>query len=186
MNKVELLTIEEENIEDEKLRPTGQQTDLRSPSGHSNSDSINRITVKVYTMEDVIERLRLSKESTIQEIEAEGWVNGVEWAKHHAEYDELWRMFKIAARGPEQHEGALEVYETVTELVNQDIEKMADFYLVDNIWVMMDAPHEFVAGFIGGAREVWDEVWDKLCPNEAGDRECTITVQPSDEEVATA
>jgi hypothetical protein len=135
-------------------------------------------------MEDVIERLRLSKETKIQEIEEEGRVNGVEWAKHHAEYDELWRMFKIAAWGPEQHEGAREVHETVTGLVNQDIEKMADFYLVDNIWIMMDAPHEFVAGFIGGAREVWDEVRVKLCPNEAEERECTITVQPSDEEVA--
>ena len=83
-------------------------------------------------MEDVIERLRLSKETKIQEIEDEGRVNGIAWAMHHAEYDELRRMALVAAYGSENHEGAEEVYVAVTGTKNYQPDDMAIFYLIDH------------------------------------------------------
>ena len=150
MTELKTLTIEEDNIEDEKLRPTGQQTDLRSPSGHSNSDSTTSRAREVNTMEDVIERLRLSKQAKIREIEDEGRMHGIEWANHHAEYDELRRMAQLGAMGPENHEGAEEVFKEVTERELRSPDDMADFYRTMHPMVMETATYEFVSGFIEG------------------------------------
>jgi hypothetical protein len=114
------------------------------------------------TMEDVIERLRLSKQTKAEVIEDEGRKLGIEWAKHHAEYDELRRMAQLAAFGPENHGGAPEVYAEVTGREAEIDYEMAGFYLVEEAPIMEIATDEFVAGFVEGARQVWDEVGNKL------------------------
>jgi hypothetical protein len=138
------------------------------------------------SVQDVIERLRLSKQTKAQEIVNEGRESGIQWAKLHAEYDELRRMAQVAAWGSENHKGAEEVFKEVTGRELQIPDDMADFYLIDHPVVMETATYEFVTGFIEGARDVWYAVDPKLCPLAAQEQGYTPVVQLSDEEVATA
>ena len=118
-------------------------------------------------MSDVIERLRASKTEFVQTSLSYGVSGGVEWAKHEASYSELRSMAMVDDSVLEQQidgrSAALFVYDSIRgpqdEYPNAyDISIL--FNIAEEVTPLLSP--EFVIGFVQGAREVWEEVRDKI------------------------
>jgi len=95
----------------------------------------------------IAERLRLSKQASDKRMFDEGFALGREWAKASAEAEDLERL-------------ALEEHPYGSF---NDIRELAEFLGVELEWLVGDTDDltarmpSFVAGFVKGAREVFDE-----------------------------
>ena len=127
---------------------------------------------EIKSMTDVIERLRSSKEKKAEELEKDGRKSGVDWAKNHAEFDELKRAAAIntSSLTPMYVDASDDANrEGVTKRILADLEwdavgwedqarAMADLFLVDEDMLDSVVTTEFIEGFLEGAGDVWDEV----------------------------
>ena len=130
---------------------------------------------EIKSMTDVIERLRASKEALAHDSKDYGRTAGQEWAKQYAEYDQLKRLARL-------NEG--DIYNTsdddpdwaareiVTNTIVGDHEEakdvlksasgLAELYDIDEDMVDVTLTVDFLAAFVAGATEVWDEIKDKI------------------------
>jgi hypothetical protein len=122
------------------------------------AQEINRLSwPKDLNMEDVVSRLRASKAKYVEQQNAEGRKQGREWAMKRAEFNELRSLASID-------------FDYVPEGWNYA--RYADHALGidpteegDSFWFDPEGsptPDEYVEAFVKGAREVWDQVEDKL------------------------
>jgi hypothetical protein len=119
-------------------------------------------------MDDVIERLRLSKQQHVSESHREGLAAGEEWARKYAGFTEL------EALGKMYEERDFETYfevddssadgpaERIADRINPNIE-FWDSAVGDNdeARAQIENP-DFLRGFCDGARQVWLDVASKL------------------------
>lgn len=127
---------------------------------------------EIGSMTDVIERLKASKNAFLAQQLADGRASGTDWAKRHATWVELKRLAEadLDTYLDVEKEGAEAAwlaaacvfrYATGDLSCQPDRENLADFYYIDEEAV--DAiTVEFMSGFVEGARDVWEEVADKL------------------------
>ena len=111
---------------------------------------------KETTMSSVIERLRESKKKHEEEVVNFGKLKGRQWAEQRAEWPELQRVAKI--EGPEHvDDWALEALFSAIDpdLSPPDVAR----HLGIEAYAITD---EFAEAFIDGAREVYEEVEDKI------------------------
>ena len=122
---------------------------------------------EVKTMTDVTERLRASKENSAQQIQYQGRQAGVRWAKHHAEYLEIKRIAGIDLDNLPDDDDQTSAY-SCAELVymealgddsRPDRGSPAEFFGLDPD---EGITKDYVAGFVEGAGDVWDEVADAI------------------------
>jgi hypothetical protein len=107
------------------------------------------------TMSTVIERLRASKQEAEQEDIAAGKARGRAWAEHKADYRQLRRVCKLDLSEETDAETAL----------SYAIYPDGDNYFREEALGMPaneEPTDEFIAGFIEGAQEFFDEVEDEL------------------------
>ena len=122
---------------------------------------------EIKTMSDVIERLRASKDQATADALYEGRENGLDWAKRHAEYDELRRIVRLdISEWPDDDQNAYNVAQSVYMNVMEEEsrpsnDELASLYGVEEEDVDRISK-AFVEGFIEGAQDVWDEVKDQL------------------------
>ena len=117
------------------------------------------------TMQDVIERMRASKEASIRQDYKNGCDAGVKWAKGNAEYGELKRAAQADIRTIEDGEdedafpaGALYAVIMGEYGTPSDVE---DF--IENAFGERHNPTAAECrGFLAGAETVWDEIKDHL------------------------
>ncbi|MGX1354555.1 hypothetical protein AB7M49_008180 [Bradyrhizobium elkanii] len=108
-------------------------------------------------MEQVIERLRLSKAKFLENQTGSGRRRGREWAQLYADYDDLQRLSKLHNFS----DGNAYAYQFDLALGNIP-EEGASFW-VDEETGRVEYPNdEYVAGYLEGALSVWAEVKDKL------------------------
>ena len=124
------------------------------------------ISIKeVKDMSEVIERLRASKQKSAADEIADAKSLGVEWAKLHAEYNELRRMSMVDTDGLDILSGleaATHIYGNVIEQDDRpDKDELAELFLVDPDTIGFLTP-EFVEGFVDGAKDVWEEIKGKI------------------------
>lgn len=129
------------------------------------------------TMDEVIERLRASKQEHARADYNQGWECGVKWAKTGAEYPELKRA-ATAAEGIGKTVLGVN-YEPISDDDDDDAYPAADLYRAvfqeehcdnkDIDWFAEVAfgPDENPSanacrGFLAGAESVWDQVKDKI------------------------
>ena len=122
-------------------------------------------TKGVSTMQDVIERLRASKETTVQNDYDSGWNAGVKWAKGNAEYDELKRAAQadIKAIEDDEDEDAFPVGELYGIIMGEygTPHEVMDF--TEDLYGERHTPTAAECrGFLAGAESVWDEIKDHL------------------------
>ena len=108
-------------------------------------------------MDDVIQRLRASKERIGQANHEAGKTAGARWAKQIAEYDELERLSRhLEERVVEDAEGFESVVDPDGE---RDPRDWIDFWEQNGCREPSD---EYVMGFVDAAVVVFEEVVDKL------------------------
>lgn len=117
-------------------------------------------------MDDVIERLRASKEDAIEADKEKGRVVGSDWAKQTATYAQLRRLGNEFPSGVSTEIDALGLAKVILEEECLSWSDMRDAW-TDQIGIdeeEYDADHTdgFFSGFIEGALEVWDEVKDEV------------------------
>jgi arginine/lysine/ornithine decarboxylase len=120
---------------------------------------------EIKTMTDVIDRLRASKEKFIQGELADGKKCGIDWAKKHAEYDELRVLtaltdvgLPVAQGDPENgYDLAYWLAQKVFEDERPGDDEIAALLQIDEEAVQ-GVSREFVESFIAGATDVWDEI----------------------------
>lgn len=108
-------------------------------------------------MNNVIERLRASKQRVEEGSLASGRECGVTWAKTEAEYDELKRVADLSSANQDMSLNGLQrTIDPEDTLAREDWE---GFWTRNGDGSPNDA---FAEGFCMGAQEVFDEVKDKL------------------------
>jgi hypothetical protein len=109
-------------------------------------------------MEDVIARLRASKEEATKKREAEGFKHGQDWAKITAEFEQLEALSKIKdVDGLDDLIGAFaDAWDTENEAVDDFCEEL------EEIARIMERSEAYTRGFIKGAQSVFGQVKDKL------------------------
>ncbi len=131
---------------------------------------------EVNTMSDVIERLRASKLLKAENLEKDGRRNGVEWAKQRAEYDQLKRANEIDTE--RLYEADIDNPDAINRnwvaeriLAHQDwelwtrqekSEAMARLFGVEEDMLEAVVTTQYIDGFIQGAADVWNEIWEQL------------------------
>ena len=114
-------------------------------------------------MENVIQRLRASKEQHVKTNEAEGRAHGAEWARIAADYGQLLALSRIDDEALEASEDPFELfvraYRVGEEIdLNEASSEVIDYFGGDgNAW-----DEAYARGFIRGAVEVFNAVKDKL------------------------
>ena len=112
-------------------------------------------------MEQVVERLRASKASFLEQSErAQGKRHGQNWAKTHASFNELRTVANLKFDDAAAGKYGIELDKA---LGNTEVRYEESFWQdgdPDRIWSI--PPDKYVEAFVEGAREVWDEVEDKL------------------------
>jgi hypothetical protein len=111
------------------------------------------------TMRTAIERLRTSKQKTIQDDLLSGQQDGRDWARDSSEYSELVRVSRIRFDGGD-YRGAERALKAAVD--PDDDFTTSVFY--DHCFGSETAPvtDEYVAGFIEGAKQFFDEVKNEL------------------------
>ncbi|WP_298876829.1 hypothetical protein [uncultured Bradyrhizobium sp.] len=119
-------------------------------------------TFKGDDMEGVIERLRASKDQYEDEERDNGIVHGREWAKRRASFKELKAIAQI-----DFGSGYFEEFDMgmkVDEVLNNDVRNEgpeASLWSDGSSNLVMPG-NAYVEAFVEGAKEVWDEVSDKI------------------------
>ena len=107
---------------------------------------------EVNNMEQVIERLRASKTAFVDKERAEGVSAGRNWAQQHASYEHLRTIANLDLS--EETDCAVLMDKA---LGNTSLNRDKSF------WQDGDLPSdEYVEAFVDGARDVWDQVADKI------------------------
>ncbi|MDQ7251645.1 hypothetical protein [Dongia sedimenti] len=109
-------------------------------------------------MQAAIERLRASKEKSMKDGREDGHQAGREWAEKKAEYAELRRIADIdLGVGVEHAFGML-------RMACDPQKEATDEEIIEDLSGDLDIPttDEWVAGFIEGAQEFFEEVEDQL------------------------
>jgi hypothetical protein len=104
-------------------------------------------------MQQVIDRLRASKAAFVSSQAAEGRQHGRDWAKLRAKYEDLRRIARLELSGSSY---AIQVDSALGRESQQWEES---FWFEPEGSVPAD---EYVEAFVEGAKDVWDDVSDKL------------------------
>ncbi len=123
-------------------------------------------TVKeIASMDDVIARLRASKENYQAEEGQGGKANGMHWARQRAGYRELLAMSKVDSAViwdmGQGDDAATWLYGQVFSDDEASFENVAIFLGIEPEH-LSGVSVEFVDAFIEGASDVWNEVADKI------------------------
>jgi hypothetical protein len=118
------------------------------------------------TMDAVIARLRAAKEQETNEVAQAGKTAGEHWAKHQAKFKQLQRVADdegVVGR-PDAYGWSGVYYEVITGQSHD-----GDRWGIENFWEQIlgdDAgrieDEHFLTGFLEGAKEVWQQVADKI------------------------
>jgi hypothetical protein len=119
---------------------------------------ISIATFKGDNMEQVIERLRASKTAFADKERAEGRTHGRDWARLHASFEDLRTVANLDFdRQPDSSSyGAL----LDKALGNTDLSYDRSFWQDSEDWSIPS--NEYVEAFVKGAKDVWNEVADKI------------------------
>lgn len=103
----------------------------------------------------VVQRLRTSKSEFLKRVWSEGYEHGREWATSSASYEELLRLAALQFHDGDEY--AAQFNRTINP----------SDYQTESFWQDMSddgtgPTEEYVAGFVAAAKEVWQEVADKL------------------------
>lgn len=120
------------------------------------------------TMDEVVERLRASKQEYARGEYNEGWECGVKWAKEVAEYPEIRRAGLTEDEVPDTVESPATCLRDMLfadDAYDPDVPDLEEFlevaFGVHARTLHEPSPHA-CNGFIAGVKSVWDEVKDKL------------------------
>ena len=116
-------------------------------------------------MQDVIDRLRASKQESEAEEHRQGRLLGKRWAKEDADYRELERLGEVSKTlwlGQPKAPYTRAQWLTVEVLGQQDpVESDLDDFL-EGIFGEGEISDDMLQGFIDGAEEVYAQVWNKV------------------------
>jgi hypothetical protein len=113
-------------------------------------------TFKGENMDQVIQRLRASKTEFVENETAQGREDGRDWATRYADYKDLKRVAGLQFYG---HEECAYQLDQALGFKPGD----GDSFWIDEDTGRISRPSdEYVQGYVEGARDVWDEVKDKL------------------------
>ena len=118
-------------------------------------------------MSDVIERLRASKTEFVQTSLSYGTSDGANWAKREASYALLRSMAMVDDSVLEQQNDGQSAATLVYHRIHRGEVENPHAYEISVLFGIAEevAPlitPEYVIGFVQGAREVWEEVADKI------------------------
>ena len=126
---------------------------------------------KVKNMQDVIQRLKASKQMTDNDTAKRGFAEGQDWAKQHAEAIQLKQLSEARDRnhdwsfdvGGSAYGPAERFFFIIDPAADGDREQAVDFWqqiLGDDAEQLTES--EFVQAFAEGAMNIWAQVEDKL------------------------
>lgn len=111
---------------------------------------------EVKNMEQVIERLRVSKTAFADKERAEGVSAGRNWAQQHASYEDLRAVANLDFTGETNYAVLMD-----KTLGNTDLNRDESFWQDgDEVWRLPS--NEYVEAFVDGACDVWEQVADKI------------------------
>jgi len=118
--------------------------------------------IGVDDMDQVVERLRISKETTIDKQISLGRNYGAEWAQKRAQYTDLRSLAEIAVDDLSEDDSRwnLRVFTDAMWGREYDPKEVMDF--CENALGEKEPSAAEIKGFIWGAQDVWDEVAEKL------------------------
>lgn len=119
---------------------------------------VSNRTFKGEDMEDVIERLRVSKAEFKLTEHEKGKRDGIEWAKRFANYKDLEQIGGFF--WPEDDEGDFSVQ--FDRAVGLNPERGESFWLDEETSRVKRPSNDYVEGYVEGAEEVWKAVEEKL------------------------
>lgn len=113
-------------------------------------------------MQTVIERLRASKDQQVDQVIASGAAVGRKWAEESADYLSLKSLVEESYKW-DLDDRPTQVQEQIERLLNTDPEFWADLTGLNSLTRIGFEPDPyFIAGFVKGARSVWEEVGSKI------------------------
>ena len=107
-------------------------------------------------MEQVIERLRVSKTAFADKERAEGVRAGRNWAQKHASYEGLRTFANLVLTNETNYAVLMD-----KALGNTNLDRDESFWQ-DGDEVFQLPSNEYVEAFVDGACDVWDQVADKI------------------------